>query len=210
MGYSNHGFNATFSARGHGTKKAVCISITHVLEIIAAEDDAAFYRGYYPRATTTSPFSVGLEFATYALYTEFSGWLAAYGKKAAQGAITGAMRVTVPARNFDRYAVATSGITAGRGVEDVVYRMNLGFTGSREANASNAFASSQYIAPTVDIGHGGLYTPAGNQLTGSERGPDFGGDFITVDLSNPDTAAQPPTAQDVNANPNTKPYVGNM
>lgn len=209
MGYGNrHGFNAVFSGKTIGTHRAVCTRISHGLQIIAGEDESAFRRGYYPRASTRGSFSITVVFANYALYTAFGQFMTGYGEKAARGIGDPAMRVSVAARNFDRYAVPVSGMTFGRGVEDVVYQMTIGFVGGRDATEGNSYQASKYIAPRVDANHGVAISPAGTQLSGTAVGADYKDDFSPiVDLGNPDGFAPTPDPGNVDSNGS---YVGNM
>lgn len=166
--------NCLLSAAGYGDYEVICLTLSHGIEVIAgAPDQARDHRAFYISRRTSSRFTVGITFTTYDEYAKFGAWMQGYGKQATTpNTPVGAMRVMVPARNFDRVGVPVRGISFGDTVGSITHPVSLQFDGARESGDFSSPIVSSFENPTTDVESGKFFYPAGTQLSGSGAAAD--------------------------------------
>lgn len=180
--------NCFLSAGGHGDYEVTVTTISHGISIAAgAPDQARNHRAYYFSRRTSGSFTLGLVFTSQKAYGDFGAWLQAYGSKvSAPGVKVGAMRVSIPSREFERVAVPVSGTTYGEQVGQVSYPMSLRFDGGRDSEDFSSPAISQFVAPIFNQEESAFFYPGGTQLSGAGSKEDalYGLPFGTTKVMN--------------------------
>lgn len=154
--------NCVLTAAGFGSRSVTCETISYGIDIVAGPPDSARNsRTFYVSKVTKNQFALGLTFSKHDDYEGFMRWLEDYGRQAqTPGTPVGAMRATIPARDFDHVGVPTLGMTFGQSVRDVVWRVDLLFNGGRDLNDTSSPASSFINAQDPNSAY---FYPAGTQ-----------------------------------------------
>lgn len=159
------GENCTLAVTSYGARSVKCDGIGYGMDVVAgAPDSARNYRAFYISKVATNRFYLNLVFVKFADYDAFVRWVEEYGKQASTpGTPVGAMRVTIPARRFDRVGVPVTGITFGDLVRKTSYRLTVIFDGARDLGDTTVPKPSTFSLPANDKTDAPYFYPAGVQ-----------------------------------------------
>jgi len=210
LSYSYGGKTYSFSVRAQ--------EIAHGSRMIADESQARVRRAYYPHQVSSVPFSIVPIIKGYRERVQFSNFLNDYVKRVQDPNIGVSnfptMKVTCPARAFQRYGVPVSGIEWGDHVGSMVWTPRVVFETHVDQWLGDSPGAYEWVSYFV-FGQGSLdrspeiayFYPSGVQLSGSEIPADYD-QVITIqdiqDIVNGGTQG-PSDAGDV-VNPGNIPY----
>ncbi len=125
--------NGLFVVEGYGSKRWRVVAVSHGMSIISSEVDGRNHRAFHPMRVTSGSFSVRLAFISYEEYRSCAEWFKVYAERVSSpdGTLP-AMRVVVPAVNFDRMAVPAGPIPFGRSFDQYAFTMDMPFKGTSD------------------------------------------------------------------------------
>lgn len=127
------GENLLLAVSGYGSRRLKCEEIQHGISVVPGEETSTSTgRNWNPTIVSSGSFSVVVIHSTYKDFVDLNDWLKVYVDRVSTGKV-GPMRITCPARRFDKVAIPSRGIRFGREATEFFWRQTLGFTGTSSA-----------------------------------------------------------------------------
>lgn len=164
------GHNCQLSASKFGSRTARVLTTTLGYDVIAAEDESANTRAFYPMARTASDVTVAFIFASPAERDAFGDWLKSYGAWLVSSP-SSLMHVSIPVRRYAIYGVPTTGVDYNQQIGNVAEQMAVVFTSVIDAHDSQgglSGAGGVVKMPTSQSRVGSYFYPSGTQLAGNQ------------------------------------------
>lgn len=146
-------YDATFSAKGYGTKTAKCTGLGWGTTIEGSDSESRSHSTFYPKLVTASQFSVRVAFPTQKLWREFNEWVEKYARSISNpNGTVGPMVVSVPARKFLKVAIPVDGFEYGDQTAALVRETTITFEGTNDpVKPGQRGTSSEPSIPRDDI-----------------------------------------------------------
>lgn len=144
---------ATFTVPGYGTRRAVVSRLATGVSIPVfgshVGGETRHSRAFYVRVVTSGSFEVEVVHRGWRERDAFVDWLVGYARLVSddQAAKVHAMRVVVPAREFDKSGILHQGMPRGDTIREVVRRTELTFVGASNLVEYDSPYLSRFEAP---------------------------------------------------------------
>lgn len=161
--------NCSLSARGYGTRIVNVDRLSHGLAIKASDDHSRLGLAFYPRKVSSSSFGLTIIFTDYDEFESFGLWIETYCRKMADPATVGIgpVRVTLPARHFDKVGVPSGVVmTYGDIFDAVIYTVELNFDGTNSPVEYTSPLLSVFRRSKVQWEENQFFYPSGDQEGG--------------------------------------------
>lgn len=172
------GENCTLAVQTYGERRVVVTRVAYGLEILTSsnEDQSRSAKQFHTAKVAYGTFHLNMVFTSWEAREDFNIWMETYLRRLTNPGrqYLYPMRVTIPSRKFERIGIPQGGLRYGDEVARATYPAALVFhaaTDPQKANLSELTATFK-PAESDDPALAYLY-PAGEQLSGLQKGADF-------------------------------------
>lgn len=172
------GENCTIAVQTYGERRVVVTRLAFGMELITSsnEDQSRAAKQFHTAKVAYGSFHIGITFTSWEARESFNQWVETYIRRLTNPGrqYLYPMKVTIPARNFERIGIPSGAIRYGDEVARATYPVTMSFHAAIDPQKANfSELTATFKAPEADDPALAYLYPAGEQLSGLQKGSDF-------------------------------------